>query len=370
MLRFAFRNLFHKKAYFLTSIGGMALALMLILSLDAIFNGIQAKITSYIDHSGADIFVSQAGVRNMHMASSTLPLTVVDQVEAVAGVESATPILYMGNIIAAGDDRYPAYVIGLPKEAQAGGPWQITEGVAIPNDGEIILDEGIARTVGIGIGDRVKILSREFRIAGLSKGTDTFISSVAFISPGDFVQLRGNSESVSFILVKVKAGESSSKIADQIKVEVPNVNVQLRTEFAVQERQVVSDMSTDIVVIMNLIGFMIGLAVMALTIYTATFARRGEYGLLKAIGVRSSYLYRVVLLQTLISVVIGMMLATLFTTFVSAAVSLLDVKLTLQIAPASLFKISTASLLIAGLAAVLPVRQIAQLEPAEVFRGA
>ena len=370
MLRFAFRNLFHKKAYFLASVGGMALALMLILSLDAIVNGIQAKITTYIDHSGADIFVSQPGVRNMHMASSTLPLTVLDQVRSVEGVESVTPIRYLGNIIAAGDDRYPAYVIGLPKDAQAGGPWRITQGVAIPKDGEIIIDRGIADAIGIGLGDSVSILSKEFRIAGLSEGTDTFINSVVFISFDDFAQLRGNTEAISFVLVKVKAGESPTAVADRIRANVGDVNVQLQAEFATQERRVVGDMSTDIVTIMNLIGFLIGLAVMALTIYIASFASRREYGLLKALGVRSSFLYRVVLTQTLISVVIGLVLALLFTLLMSAIVSLLDVKLTLQVSPASLLKVSTVSLLIAGLAAVLPVKQIAQLEPAAVFRGA
>lgn len=70
MWRLAFRNLFQNKARLIISVGGVALALLLSLSLDAILEGIQRQVTTYIDHSDADIFVAQEGVRNMHMASS------------------------------------------------------------------------------------------------------------------------------------------------------------------------------------------------------------------------------------------------------------------------------------------------------------
>ena len=73
MIRLAFRNLFQNKARLVISVGGVALALLLILSLDAVFTGVERQVTAYIDSSGADIMVAQSDVRNMHMASSSLP---------------------------------------------------------------------------------------------------------------------------------------------------------------------------------------------------------------------------------------------------------------------------------------------------------
>lgn len=73
MISLAFHNLFQNKIRMLISVGGVALALLLILSLDAIFSGVEKRVTAYIDHSGADIWVSQEEVFNMHMASSSLP---------------------------------------------------------------------------------------------------------------------------------------------------------------------------------------------------------------------------------------------------------------------------------------------------------
>src|SRR5512145_2276250 len=110
MIRLAFRNLFQSKVRLVISTGGVALALLLILSLDAIFTGVEQRITVYIDNSGADIFVAQEGVRNMHMASSSMPDSVRRKIKAVHGVEVVTPILYLSNNIVMGEDRSLAYI--------------------------------------------------------------------------------------------------------------------------------------------------------------------------------------------------------------------------------------------------------------------
>jgi len=121
---------------------------------------------------------------------------------------------------------------------------------------------------------------------------------------------------------------------------------------------------------MNLVGFLVGLAVMALTVYIATLSRRGEYGILKAVGARNRYLYGTVLAQALYSVVGGFALALALTFLLSAAVQNLSSTMTLQISGASLLKVGIVSLVIAALSALLPIRHIAGLDPAMVFKGA
>ena len=44
MIRLAFRNLFQNKIRLVISVGGVALALLLILSLDAIFSGVEGSL--------------------------------------------------------------------------------------------------------------------------------------------------------------------------------------------------------------------------------------------------------------------------------------------------------------------------------------
>jgi putative ABC transport system permease protein len=370
MLRLAFRNLFQSKARLVVSTGGVALALVLILALDAIFTGVEQQITAYIDHAGADVWVSQSGVRNLHMSSSSLPATTAAEVEAVPGVTSVTPILYMTNMIAVGQDRYVAYVIGLPPDPAAGRPWRIAEGKAVPASGETIIDRGVAGQLGVGIGGQVKILGREFTIAGLSEGAASLINSIAFISMDDFAALRSGPQTVSFLLVRVAARQSSEVVAAQIEREVAGVTAQSTAAFATQERQIVKDMSTDIVTIMNSVGFLIGLAVLSLTVYMATLARRAEYGMLKALGARNRHLYTVVLAQAFTSVALGLAVAWAVTIALTFVVPRVALNLNLQISALSLAKVAAVSAFLAALSAILPVRQIAGLDPARVFKGA
>lgn len=369
MLRLAFRNLFQNKVRLVISVGGVALALLLILSLDAILAGVEQQVTAYVDYSGADIFVAQEGVRNMHMAASSLPASMAGRVKTVPGVESVTPILYLTNMIVIGDERNLAYVIGLPHDAMAGGPARVVEGVAIPRVGEAVIDRGVALKSGVTIGDKVKILGEEFKIVGLSEGMVSLVNSVAFVSKDDFARLWGAGTTVSFLLVKIKPGESPDVVAARIEAKIDKVTAQSRSAFAAQERKVIQDMTTDIVSIMNLIGFLIGLAVMALTIYTATLSRRKEYGVLKALGARSAHLYRAVLGQALISIALGFTLGLTITLLLSAVVPKLGLNLLLQVNLASLLKVGFVSILITSLSAILPIKQIAGLDPAMVFRG-
>lgn len=368
MLRLAFRNLFQNKVRLVVSVGGVALALALILSLDAILTGVERQITSYIDNSKADVWVSQPGVRNLHMVTSSLPPTVTREVEGVAGVESATPIMYLTNLIVAGDNRDLAYVIGLPENAEAGTPSNVVEGVEIPDGGEAVMDGGVARKWGLEIGDEIRVLGKEFTVAGLSEGDASMINSIAFIAMDDFARLRAR-DSVSYVLAKVEPGASPGEVARRIESEVGGVTAQSRADFAGQERNIVTDMTTELVALMNLIGLLIGLAVVALTVYVATLARRPEYGVLKALGARNGHLYGVVLTQALCSVALGFAAALAFTLLLSAAVPALALNLSLQISGASLLKVGSMALVIAGLAAILPVRQIARLDPATVYRG-
>ncbi len=370
MTRLAFRNLVQSRARLVISVGGVALALLLILSLDAIMMGIQRQVTAYIEHAGADVWVSQENVRNMYMASSTLPASVASQVKAIDGVASATPIWYVTGFIEMGTERNTAYIIGLPSAPAVGGPWQIVAGKALPDRKEVILDRGIVTRAGLGLGDTVKILGEEFTIAGLSAGTASATGgSVAFVSKKDWARLQSGEPTVSFILVKVAEGRSPEDVARRIQAQVAKVTVQTRPAFAAQERQVISDMSTDLITIMNLVGFMIGLAVMALTVYTATLARRAEYGVLKALGARSGHLYRAVVVQALLSVALGFGLGLAFTLLLSALTPRLGLGLELYVGGESLLKVSAVSLVIATLSAGLPIRQIAGLDPALVFRG-
>jgi putative ABC transport system permease protein len=157
-------------------------------------------------------------------------------------------------------------------------------------------------------------------------------------------------------------------VAADIERLVPGVTAQSRTDFIAQERRIVTDMSAEVISIMSVIGFVVALVVVALTVYVATLARRRDYGVLKALGARNRVLYRVVLVQAILSVAVGFVIGLAFTGLLAFAIGRTDLNLELAITSASLVKVGLFAAIIAGLAAILPIRQVAGVYPAVVFR--
>lgn len=367
MFRLAVANLIQNKTRLLISVGGVGLALTLVLFFNAIFSGAQGRLTAYIDSAGADVWVSQEGVRTMHMSESALPAAVAEKVSAVQGVDQAVPILYTEGMIEANGKDFIVYVFGVPADAPLGGPSRMPGGATDPGPGEIVIDHAIASQAGVGIGDQVTVLGQQMTIAGLTSGTSSLVSSVSFVSMEDFARVRG-SDVISFVLVKIEPGESAAAVSSRIARDVRGVSVQTRQEFASQERQLVGDMSADIISIMNTAGYLTGLAVVVLTIYIATVARRREYGVLKAIGVRNGRLFQVVLAQALLTVGLGLAAGLGLTLLLSVLIPRFNELIVLSISPGSLLQVSLISTLLAGAAALLPARQLAGLEPVAIIR--
>ena len=63
------------------------------------------------------------------------------------------------------------------------------------------------------------------------------------------------------------------------------------------------------VLLAAVLGLVVGVVVVAQTIYATTMDHIREYGTLKAMGATNGYLYRVIIQQAVISAVVGYVLA-------------------------------------------------------------
>ena len=113
----------------------------------------------------------------------------------------------------------------------------------------------------------------------------------------------------------------------------------------------------------------VGVLVVGLVIYTATIERRREYGAVKAIGARNRVLYRVVGAQALIAAAVGAVVGIGLAFAAGAALMSWRPQFLVAIEPTAVAIVLASSLVMALLAALIPARSVARLEPAEVFRG-
>jgi putative ABC transport system permease protein len=358
------RNLTRQRLRFALSAAGVGLALLLILALEAIYSGVLSQVTAYPDHAGAPVIVSQRGVETMHMSSSALPLRLVRRLRRDPRVARAAPILY-SPITLNGREPVSSYLIGFRR---SGGPWEMAAGRARPGRDGIVIDEITASRLGVGIGDRLRVAGGRLRIVGLTRGTFSIISSVSFIDYSTFARLEGATGSASYVLVWPRRGLSPATLASELEAAYP-VTAQTAAGFSGHERQVVSDMSTELIQGLVSIGFVVGVVVAGLSIYTATVARLREYAVLKAIGMRNRSLYGTILRQALLTVGAGLLVALALLALLNAVVGRAEPAISMLLTADILGRAVLATILIGAVAALLPARRVARVDPASAYRS-
>ena len=358
----AWRNLSRQRLRLALSVGGVGMALLMILALDGIYAAILDRVTAYPDNQGAPLIASQRGVSTMHMSSSTIPRRAVERLQRDPRVDRAEPILYT-TLLLGRERQAVSYVIGF---RGGGGPWEIVDGRGRPHAGEIVLDERTADRLGLRVGSRVGVLGTDMRVVGLASGAASVLTGLAFVDYDTFAGAAGTRGSASYVLVWPRSGDAGD--VGRALERDHQLTVQTRDQFSGNERQVISDMSTGLIRGMLMIGIVVGLAVAAVSIYTATVARLGEYAVLKAIGMPNRALYALVSRQSLLTALAGLGVALALVTVLALGVPLLEPSVNVAVSVGSVARTAGAAALIALLAAFVPARRVARVDPASVYR--
>jgi putative ABC transport system permease protein len=357
------RNLFSDRRRALLGVGGTAAAMLLVLAVGALFDGAMRQITRYIDTQPAQIFVGAPGVRNLHMAASSVPLSTVETIGAIPGVTSVAPILFAQDGLETKDGRQLAYVIGY-EPGMAGGPSRIVTGEA-PRAGEIAVDPMTATALGVGIGDPVDALGTIWRVSGVTSDLANIANGVAFVRLPDFAAVRGLRDTASYLLVTTDRDPASIGAAIG---RLTGLEATTREDFSRSERDLVSDMSAGVLRIVTGAAWLVGLAVVALTLYAATRARLREIGVMKALGAGRSALTRTVMTQAAWTVGAAILAATMLTVIAGALLVRTSSPITLVLAPRALIRAVVISALVALAASIAPLVKVFRVDPASVFR--
>lgn len=370
MLKLAWRNLSHQRTRMMISVGGVALAILLILVMSGIFAGSEEHAVLYIRNQPAPLWAMQVDVENMHMSSSILSPEIVERIQQIKGVAQAVGVLYGGAGVEIGDTDIASYVFGIAPNTPLGGPWKLAEGTANPGMNQVILDVELARRYNLKLGDTVRIMGFPLTIAGLSEETFGIATNITFVNKTAMALLMGVSpQAASYVLIVPEAGTDVEALASAIKSAVPEANVLTQDEFARSDQLLIRQMGADIIQMMNVVAYIIGLLVIAMTIYTATLERAREYGVLKAIGANVRQLLSIVFAQSFIAAGAGFLLGVVFAYGVASLVGRLSPEIFILIQPVQWLSEIPTLVLITGLAALLPIERILRVDPMVVFKA-
>lgn len=360
------RILFQNKTRLSLSIGGVALAVMLILVLNGFLDGMYQQITSYLDRSPGSVVVAQEDVVNLLGATSLLPGGIASQVESVRGVDEAIPILSQFVILDLHEKKLPTYMVGY-EPGQGGGPWELAAGREPRTKREIVFDRILAGRHDLSIGDPVEVLGTDFTIVGFSNGTTSWMTSFFFLRKEAAEDLLLSPGATSYLLLTTFDGADLDGILRRLNGQ-SGVDALTKREMAANDLKLFAKVFSSPLKLMVGIAFLVGTMIVGLVIYTITVERQREYGVIKAIGAANRVLYRIVLTQALAAALIGALTGVLLAYGVSQWIMAARPQFLIVFDPFDVGWALLAGLGMALAAALFPARMIAELAPAEVFR--
>jgi putative ABC transport system permease protein len=370
----AWRNLIHDKARLVVTVTGIVFAVVLIVVQLGLFLGFVTATSGLIDNSHADLWVTAARVPYIEMG---VPYSErkLSTVLATPGVAHATKYIVRFSQWQRRDGRQESVqVVGFDPDQLLGRPWNLVEVRTsdLKQADNVFVDELYKQKLGVAqVGDVFEIRGHRARVAGFTRGIRSFTTSpyvfTSFKNAQNFATVA--EDQTVFILVKVDPAAPVNDVRRALLASVHDVDVLTSAEFS-RMTQIYWMFTTGAgvaVLLAALLGLVVGVVVVAQTIYATTMDHLREYGTLKAMGATNGYLYRVIIQQAVISALCGYALAMIVSWFVVRGSAKGGAAILLP-TPMAVGMLGLTILMCTG-AALVSINKVTRLDPATVFKG-
>lgn len=358
-------NLVHRPIRSVISIVAIAAEVTLILLIVGLSIGMLNDSKARQAGIGADIMVKPPGSSVIgNLSSAPISVKVADVIkQKVPGVKAVAPVLTQFNTSGAveilyGIDLETFESLGRPFTYVAGGPF------AGPDD--ILVDEYIAQSKNLAVGQTIRELNHEFRISGIvasGKGARKFM-------PIKTVQeLLGADGKASIFYVKLEDAKNTDAAVQQIKL-IPGMSsyvVQSVEEWlSLMAPDKVPGLATFINVVIG-VSVCIGFLVIFQSMYTAVMERTREIGILKSMGASKAYIVRLILRETLLLSVVGIIVGIAFSYAASAGLVRAFPTVRIMVEAEWVLKATAIALVGSVLGALYPAYRAAQKDPIDAL---
>lgn len=377
--KLAFCNLFHDKLSLLVTLVGIVFSVLLMAVQCGIYLGTSDMIAALIDRSDADIWVMAGGIKTVDDPS---PLTgnerfAVLSTPGVAEVEELIVTFASWRKPQGGSQT--VLVVGSDMKGDHVRPWNLVPGqgtvAALSAPMSVAADQTYFKELGVGkLGDRAELNGTRVTLSAITRGVRTF-TTMPFV----FTNLNlaksitlagpGSSSKPTYLLAKVKAGQDVETVRKAIAARLPTEQVMTKASFRYRSIDYwMNQTGAGLALIAGaFLGLIVGVVVVAQTLYASTKDHLNEFATLRAMGASAGYIHQVILTQALLSAVVGyaagMALSLIVVWFIQGNVPELAISMTNPLA-GLLFAVTVSMCVIAAVSAILKVTRI---DPAGVF---
>jgi putative ABC transport system permease protein len=368
------RNLFHDRVRLTVTLTGIVFAIVLIVVQIGLFIGFTSATSNVIENSGADLWIGAKGLAYLEQAAQFSERK-LQQVRGTPGVAIAEKyILTWGNWQRPDGRKESVVLVGLNPDLPMGGPWNLTTGSIqdLRSADAIIVDELYRQKLGVTHrGQVVEINGHRARIVGFTQGIRSFTTSpyvfASFKNAQTFANLA--KDRAFYILVKATPGANLELLQRELGARLRDVDIFTTSKFShmTQFYWMFTTGAGIAVLLAALLGLIVGVVIVAQTIYATTMDHLREFGTLKAMGASNGYIYRVIIQQAALSAVLGYVLGMIVSVFIvqgsrhGGAAILFPWELAV-----SMFFLT---LLMCIGAAFVSINKVTRIDPAMVFKG-
>jgi putative ABC transport system permease protein len=364
----ALRDLWRSRLRFGLLAGAIALLVFLLLILNTLSATLLGFFVGAIENNSAEVLVYEETARS-NLQASRLDQSVVDQVAAVTGVSAAAPIGELTLTVEVDGSLTDLSLWGVDLNGP-GRPEPIVEGRS-PGPGEVVVDEsGVSE--GFEIGETITLVpsGTELEIVGYAEDVRYAVVATAYLSFEEWVAIYEAEfpgtpfVPLSLVGADTDPGEDPGVVADRITATVDGVEGLDRAAAAAATPGVESISQSFALIV----GITFGIVVLVVGFFflILTVQKMRSFTTLRAIGAGTGYLAWSLIVQIVILVLLGSLLATvalwLATLGSNPAFPLsVDTRLVLIV--------TFAVLVSSVLAGLLSIRRIARAEPAAAAQG-
>lgn len=319
MNKLVFANLLHRPLRSLISVLAVAIEVVMILSIVAIFMGMLDDQKQRTNGIGADLVVSPSNASFMNgVSGAPMSAKLAEVFRKLPHVAAASPVITnfsMGGSVEIlyGID-FASYDALKPFVFLSGGPFKEPLDVIID---DVLSHSGSGRKVG----DTITILNHAFRICGIVESGKGGRKLIPIDTMGS---LMGADGKASVIYIKSDSPANNQLIMDEIHATRGLANYKVQTmadliSLYTPSRFPGFDLALNVVISIALI---VGFLVIFQSMYTAVLERTREIGILKSLGSAKLTIVGVVLRETGVLAVAGVLLGIAATYGVRALLTL------------------------------------------------
>jgi putative ABC transport system permease protein len=301
-LALARRNLRRNRLRSFLAVVGIVIGVLAIATLGVFGNVISVSAAQTLGGIGDQVIVSP----NQETGVEALNARDVQAIERATGDRGqVVPLLTGGAQVASGGERsfaqlYGTRTPGLLFEAQAGElPDSLRQGA--------VVGPAVADALSLRVGSTVEIEGNDYRVIAVLAEPEGFSpimpDTAVVLPPGEFVD-----EQFSQIVIEADSGDAAGAIADDIRARL-NAREQRVSVFAL------STVVSEIAQFFGLLSaFLIGIGAISLLVagvsilnimLVTTVERRGEIGVMRAVGIHREDVLRLMLVEAALLGVAG-----------------------------------------------------------------